>query len=200
MIFSDAPSSIAEATATVDTRAYVYVSGRSVFNAATVTVLDQYGAPIPGSKVKLDTTLTTSSLVTDQEFSVDSRGSHRFSYEYTGPGGEIETLTPLYGTGSATRTGSDATVYWAVDAGRSGVGNVVAGDVHRNQVVVTDADIPVMLVYDDNDRFNVRGSPVALSVFEAELADVLRRGDQPLLTWSRYQAGRDDPVAEYSLG
>jgi len=76
--------------------------------------------------------------------------------------------------------------------------NVVAGDVRRKQIVV-DADSPVMVVYDDNDRFNVRGEPTTMTVFEAELAAMLRRDDQYLLEWSNYRVGQDDLIAEYSL-
>jgi len=93
-------------------------------------------------------------------------------------------------------------VYWAADAGRGGRGDVVAGDVRRRHIVVDDGTGPVLVVYDDNDRFNLHGSPATLSVFEAELADALARGGPTglSLAWSRYQAGRDDPVSEYSLG
>ena len=48
--FSDDPSSIAgnNATVTIDTRSYVHVLSHGGANAATVTVLDQYGDPLPG--------------------------------------------------------------------------------------------------------------------------------------------------------
>ncbi|MYH71130.1 MAG: S-layer homology domain-containing protein [Acidimicrobiia bacterium] len=204
VVFSDAPGSLAEATVTIETRDYVYVSGRRVFNFAAVTVLDQYGSPIQNAVVKLETNLSTSSSLEDQEdedFPVDRRGSHRFAYEYTGSGGEVETLTASYGSATANQSGGTATVYWAFDADRRGSGNVVAGDIDRRQVVVNHAtDGPVMLVYDSNDRFNLRGLPTTLTVFETELAAQLRRNNQVLLTWSDYRAGREDPVTEYSLG
>lgn len=76
-----------------------------------------------------------------------------------------------------------------------------ASDARRRRVVADDADDgPVMLVYDGNDRFNARGTPAELSDFEAELAAVLERGGTAQLAWSRYQAGRHDPVTEYPLG
>ena len=202
-VFSDAPSSIAQAAVTIDTRGYVYVAGdRS--NAVTVTVVDQYGDPMPGARVALGTDLSASSSLEDlkgQEFTVDSRGSHRFVYRYTGQTGAKETLTPSYGLDRADRTAAAATVYWAVDAGRSGRGDVVAGDARLSRVVVdAAADGVVMLVYDGNDRFNVRGAPATLSDFAAELVAVIGRGGSVSLAWSRYQAGRHDPVTEYSLG
>ena len=198
VIFSDAPGTIAQATATIETRDYVYVSGRSVFNVVAVTVLDQYGSPIPGTMVKVETDNDDSSL-TDDEFPVDRRGSYRFAYEYTGPGAEKETLTASYGSETADQPGGTATVYWADDAGRTGSQNVVAGDVRRREIVVDD-DAPVMVVYDENDRFNVAGVPTTMAAFEARLAAALRVGNQDLLTWSNYRVGQDDQITEYSLG
>ena len=202
VVFSDQPSSIADATVTIDTRDYVYVFSRSVFNYAAVTVLDQYGSPIRNAVVKLETDLSATSSLEAQEsreFPVDRRGSYRFTYEYTGLGGEAETLTASYGHTTAGTQGPTATVYWATDAGRSGTANIVAGEVARRQIVV-DATDPVMLTYDGNDRFNVQGEPTTITVFEAELANTLRRGNQPLLEWSNYRAGQEAPLSEYSLG
>ena len=199
VVFSDQPGSIDQATATIDTRHYVHVGGRSVQNVATVTVLDQYGAPLRGVKVKLASDNSNSS-VTDQEFSVDSRGSHRFAYEYGGPGGETEILSASYGLDSADRSGVTATVYWAVDARPSGSGSVLAGDVRRRQIVIDDGDGPVLVVYDDNDRFNLRGAPAAMAAFEAELAAALTM-DSPgrELTWTGYSVGTARPVSEFTL-
>ena len=198
VIFSDQPGTIAQATVTIETRDYVHVSGRSVFNVAAVTVLDQYGSPIRGAVVKLASDSDDSRLA-DREFSVDRRGSHRFGYEYTGPGGVKETLTASYGSATADQSGGTKTVYWADDAGRTGSENVVAGDTGRREIVVDD-DAPVMVVYDENDRFNVAGVPTTMAAFEARLAAALRVGNQDLLTWSNYRVGRDDPITEYSLG
>ena len=198
IVFSDQPSSIDQATVTIETPDYVHVSSRRVFSFAAVTVLDQYGSPIRDAVVRLEST-NSNSLVTDQEFQVDRRGSHRFTYEYTGPGSEPETLTASYGETSASDVGATATVYWAIDAGRSGSANIAAGDVARRQIVV-DATDPVMVVYDGNDRFNLRGEPTTLSVFEAELANTLRLDNPDLLIWSNYRVGLDDPITEYSLG
>ncbi|MYB28975.1 MAG: S-layer homology domain-containing protein [Acidimicrobiaceae bacterium] len=198
VIFSDAPGTIAQATATIETRDYLYVSGPSVFNVVAVTVLDQYGSPIPGTKVKVVTD-NDGSLLTDEEFPVDRRGSYRFAYEYTGPGSEKETLTASYGSETADQSGGTATVYWADDAGRTGSQNVVAGDIRRREIVVDD-DAPVMVAYDENDRFNVAGVPTTMADFEARLAAALRVGNQDLLTWSNYRVGQEDLIAEYSLG
>ena len=207
LIFNDEPSSIAAGSATVvvETRDYVHVLGGFASNSATVTVLDQYGAPFrPGAKVKLASSLSGVTLDGNTEFLVDGRGSHRFAYQYSGPGAETETLTPSYGATSAGTAGTAATVYWAADAGPSDSGGpVLAGDVHRRQIVVDDSasgETPVLLVYDDNDRFNLRGSPTTMAVFEAVLADALTRSSPGLsLSWSNYRPGSERRVTEYSL-
>ena len=67
--------------------------------------------------------------------------------------------------------------------------------------MVDDGDGPVLLVYDDNDRFNLRGSPTTIAVFEAVLAEALTRGSPTglQLAWSNYRPGSDRRVTEYSL-
>ena len=203
----DAPSiSSADAIVTVDTRDYVHTTGRGAGNTATVTVLDQYGNPFPGAKVSLASSLSGVSPGGGGEFTVNSRGSHLFAYRYSGEGGVTETLTASYGTSTATSltTGTTATVYWAADAGPhddDAARAVLAGDVHRHHIVVNDGTGPVLLVYDDNDRFNLRGEPTSMAAFEAVLAAALRR-DTPGLTleWSNYRPGSDGRVTEYDLG
>ena len=194
LTFSDGASSISRDNATViiDRPDYVHLSGPSTSISVTVTVLDQYGTPFPGAKVSLDD---------GPEFTVDGRGSHRFSHQYSGPPeGQEETLTAGYGENSASEGSATATVYWAADAGPSDDGPVLAGDVRRRQVVVDDGDGPVLLVYDGNDRFDLRGEPTTITVFEAELAAARRRGGGGLqLEWSNYRAGSDRRVTEYEL-
>jgi hypothetical protein len=200
--FSDDAPSIAgtEAIVTVDTRRYVHVSGPSTGNTATVTVLDQYGNPFPGATVSLASSLDG---VSPGSGTVNSRGSYPFAYRYGGDGGVTETLTPSYGETTASLTGTAVTVYWTADAGQTDGGTaraVLAGDVHRRHIVVNDGTGPVLLVYDGNDRFNLRGQPASMAVFEAELATALRR-DNPGLTleWSNYSPGSEGRVTEYDL-
>ncbi|MXZ54152.1 MAG: hypothetical protein F4Z34_13315 [Acidimicrobiaceae bacterium] len=205
VIFSDGDSSIApgNATVVVETRSYVHVLGGFASNSATVTVLDQYGNPFPGAKVSLASTGLTGVTLDTGEFTADGRGSYRFAYQYRGSAGGTETLTPSYGETSAGTAGTAATVYWAADAGPSYAagGAVYAGDVRRRHIVAHDGDGPVLLVYDDNDRFNLRGSPTTVAVFESVLADAFRRGGSTglSLAWSNYRPGSDRRVTEYSL-
>jgi len=203
VIFSDGASSIASGDATVfiETRAYVHVVDGFASNSATVTVLDQYGDPFPGAKVQLASSGLTGTVTLDTgEFAVDGRGARRFVYQYRGQGGETETLSVSHGVDSVSLSGVTATVYWATDAGPAGSGPVLAGDVRRRQVVADDGSGPVLLVYDDNDRFNLGGAPATIAVFEAELAEALRRGGSSLqLAWSNYRPGSDRRVTEYEL-
>jgi len=203
LIFSDGDSSIASGVATVfiETRAYVHVQDGFASNSATVTVLDQYGDPFPGAKVKLESSLTTAVTLDTREFPADGRGSHPYAYRYRGQGRVTETLSASHGVDPVRSSGVTATVYWAVDAGPAATGSVLAGDVRRRQVVVDDGSGPVLLVYDDNDRFNLRGSPTTMAVFEAVLGEALTRGSPTglNLAWSNYRPGSDRRVTEYSL-
>ncbi|MCY4663328.1 MAG: Ig-like domain-containing protein, partial [Acidimicrobiaceae bacterium] len=195
LIFSDEAPEIA--TVTIDTPDYIHVSGRGeTSNRVTVTVLDQYGAPLPGTEVRLRS--AGANIALDSSGPVDSTGSSRFSYRYSGEGRVTETLTAdASGPGTVSET---AEVHWTVDAGPSGTNrNVLAGDVPRRQIVVEDSG-PVLLVYDSNDRFNLGGAPTTLAVFEAELAEALER-DNPgrQLTWSNYGIDSSRPITRYNL-
>ena len=198
VIFSDVPSSISSDNATViiDTRDYVLVSSPFTSISVSVTVLDQYGSPYPGARVDLND---------GPDFIVDSRGSHRFTHEYSGSRGEAENLTAGYGVASADEGSETVTVYWVVDAGPNSDGKrraVLTGDVRSREIVVEDDNgEPLLLEYDDNDRFNLRGLPTTLTIFSAELGEAFNR-DSPTglqLSWSNYLAGSDGRITEYSL-
>ena len=178
----------------------MHVTGSTTGNTATVTVLDQYGNPFPGARVSLASSLDG---VSPGGGTVNSRGSYPIAYRYSGEGGVTETLTPSYGATTASLTGTAVTVYWTADAGPHDDGTaraVLTGDVNRRHIVVNDGTGPVLLVYDDNDRFDLRGSPTSMAAFEAELATALRR-DTPGVTieWSNYRPGSDRRVTEYDL-
>ena len=198
VVFSDEDPSIA--TVSIDTPDYIHVSGRggAISNSVTVTVRDQYGSPFPGAMVRLQS--SGAGVAYDNSGTVDSRGSLQFTYSYSGTGRVRQTLTVGYGDGNTTDDSMTKTVYWTVDPGPSGNDrNVLAGNVHRRQIVVDDGG-PVLLAYDENDRFDVRGVATTLAIFEAELAEALER-DNPgrQLTWSNYQAGTNRPITEYNL-
>ena len=201
LIFSDGDPSIgpADATVTIDTRRYVQLLGGEASNRVTVTVLDQYGVPFRAARVRLESSLSGVTLDGTAEFIVDGLGSHRFSYRYRGTPA-AETLTAHYGETSASGGTKTTTVYWTTDAEASGDSRVVrTGDVARNHIVVDDGT-PVLLVYDDNDRFDLDGHPATLAEFEAELAATIERDDgSRSLTWNNYDVGNKRPVTEYDL-
>ena len=206
--FSDDPSSIAgnNATVTIDTRDYIHVVGTGGANAATVTVLDQYGDTVLGTTVNLSSSVPRVIPGDGGVFPVDRRGSHRFTYEYLGSGGVAEILTARYGVGNTNAGSETATVYWAADAGPDDDGParpVLSGDVTRRHIIVDDVEsgvTPVLLEYDDNDRFNVSGDPVSFAVFQSVLADELKlETPDAELEWSGYRPGNPSRVAEYNL-
>ena len=196
LIFSDEAPAIA--TVTIDTPDYVHVADRGRgSNRATVTVRDQYGSPVPGAMVRLDSSLRGAGTPR----TVDNRGSYPFDYLYSGEGRVTETLTARYGltdTSLGTRT---ATVYWTIDAALTGSDrSVLGGDVDRRHIVVDDTG-PVLLVYDRNDVFNLRGAPASMADFEAELAADLRRASPSLsLSWENYATDSTRRIVEYDLG
>ena len=210
LTFSDEASSISpnSATVTIETRQYIHVLDGTASNSVTVTVRDQYGSPFPGAMVRLgssglsDVTLDGSAVLT-----TNSRGSRRFSYRYSGSGGETETLTAGFGTSSANEGSVATTVYWAADAGEADSGSVLAGDALRRQIVVDDSDGPVILVFDDNDRFDVQGAndsePKAvrnIEIFERALAKYLAVSPNSddrtgaCLEWQDFRRERDTAV------
>ena len=169
-----APSSPNNDTVTIDAPDYIYVSGpgETTTNNVTVTVLDQYGGPFTAATVALASNVTGVN-VTPGVGPVDSNGSREFSYDYPGPGRRSETLTATSAGVSKTKK-----VHWAADAASSGTNKaVLAGNVHRNHIVVDESsDRPVLVAYDSNDRFNLNGAPASLAEFEEELAEALERG------------------------
>ena len=90
-------------------------------------------------------------------------------------------------------------MYWAADAGPDDddlARPVLAGDISRRHIVVDDAEpdvTPVLLEYDDNDRFNVAGEPVSLAVFESVLADELKL-EVRTRTWNGATTGPAAPA------
>lgn len=202
--FSDDPASIASgnATVTIDAPRYVHVLGDFASSVATVTALDQYGQVFPGTRVSLSSSLSNVSP-DGGATAVDGRGSSRISYTYSGAGGETGTLTVSHGVDTLSPSGAMATVHWAADAGPSDddqARSVLTGDIRHRHIVARDADGPVLLEYDGNDRFNLSGNPVSLPVFESVLAEQLKL-DTPTATleWSSYRPGNPGRVTEYNL-
>ena len=197
LIFSDEAPEIAAVT--IDTPDYIHVSGRGhITNRVTVTVLDQYGSHFPGTTVRLES--RGAGVTLDSTGPADSDGSRQFSYQYSGQGRETQILTAVASGPDTPDRSKTKTVYWTVDAASTGDDSaVLSGDVRRGQIVVDDGG-PVLLAYDRNDRFRLRGAPTSMAAFEAELADDLRRNTPSLrLSWSNYRIDSTQFVTEIDL-
>ena len=110
LVFSTEDSSRAAGGVSVETAAdFVAAAGRGASNRATVTVSDQYGDPLPGSRVWLTSTVVVDDMNTDdteddellvigggRSFAVGRDGSYTFGYEREGDGGETEMLKALW--------------------------------------------------------------------------------------------------------
>jgi hypothetical protein len=97
--FSTEDSSRETGSVSVESAAdYVAAAGRGASNRATVSVADQYGDALPGSRVWLTTTLLDSdgdplAIGGGRSFAVGRDGSYTFGYEREGDSGATETLT-----------------------------------------------------------------------------------------------------------
>ena len=160
---------------------FAVVDARGATNRATVTVTDQYGDPIPGIQVRLDSAdddndnEATEIVVAGRYFSVGPDGTASFGYERDGVAAATETLTATIaaydhdGNDTTAALVSDTTdpaalvaagsktVEWAlVDTdGESNVQQIRAFDTEMNTIFVGgDSDVQFVR-YDSNDRFNI---------------------------------------------
>ena len=173
-------------------------------NVVTVTVVDQYGRPIRGHLVRLSSTHDPAggTPANASTFPVarrtDSSGSVRIGYTYTG-GGSTETITANTAsdvTATATLTpitagGANVTkaFYWAAPAAGPGVasGTILAADLDRNTIIVSSADGPQLVLYDDNDQYSVGASG-------AEDFTSMAAFEEALTADGKRTAGRNDTV------
>ena len=165
----------------------------SASNVVTVTVVDQYGGPVRGHLVRLNSTHvpatpTGSTVANESTFPVarrtDSSGSVRIGYSYKGAGSvetiQANTVTDPDATFDATATGDDIgdtkDFYWAAPAAGPDVaeGVVLAVDLDRNTIVVANSDGPQLVLYDDNDQYAVgpdtEEALTSMAAFEEALA------------------------------
>ena len=222
IVFSDARAAAEEIE--IDTSSYVVVAraGRKAVNRATVKVTDQYGDPVSKAKITLtsdrgqgdgtnqDSSLTDTPANAQADgadshgrvFLTESDGTYPFSYTWSGDGA-IETLsartTAIPADGNANI--KTKMVHWAQDADPTGTtAEVVAGDVDANQIVVVVDEVPMVVTYDDDDRFNLQatnatpavtsGVPSSMAAFEKALAAALEPGAADVnLIWSNYRSG-----------
>ena len=171
--FSDARATLAGASVKPATAFLTRPISGSANNVVTVTVVDQYGDPIRGHLVKLE-----SSRVPDRDRSstfpvarrTDSSGSVRIGYTYTGAG-STERILAYTASDTTPIPGARADFYWAAPAAGPISGQVLAADLERNTLVIANTDDgPQLVVYDDNDQFEVGGALTGMAAFEEALA------------------------------
>ena len=148
-----------------------------------------------------------------RQFTTGSDGTYTFGYTWSSTDGAVETLTAR--TAAITAANGDALteddadadnvatemVNWAEEAGDTSTGTpaVADGDVDANQIVVVVAvdgtDTPMVLTYDDDDRFNISpadstdSGPASMAAFEKMLAGALEPGAGTVnVTWSNYSS------------
>ena len=165
-----------------------------------------------------------------REFTTDSNGSYTFGYTWSSRYGAIETLTartsaitddPLTTGDGEIENQATKMVRWAQDADEVLTDvPIVDGDVDANQIIVVvdgydhDGDddtgtvdnVPLVLTYDDDDRFwtspadpdadsPVAGtineaSPASMAAFEKMLAGYLKTDAvDGFVSWSNYDSG-----------
>ena len=175
--FSDAKGVLAGASIKPTADFLTRPMSGSASNVVTVNVIDQYGGPIRGHLVRLSSAHDPS---TDRSSTfpvarrTDSSGSVRIGYAYTGAGSvetitvntasdttATATLTPITDDGTSSGTNVTKAFYWVAPAAGPDVasGTVLAADLERNTIVVADTtNGPQLVLYDDNDQYEVGAS------------------------------------------
>ena len=185
------------------------ISG-SANNVVTVTVVDQYGGPVRGHLVRLQSTYDPADAGSST-FPVarrtDSSGSVRIGYTYTGPSSteRIMAKTASDDTADATLTdipGLPASFNWVEPAAGPDIeyGAVVAADFERNTLVIDGNAVIHLVIYDDNDQFafvvgqDAMGldieAPTSMAAFEEALAADMEN----LLNPDRVKVSSYDPA------
>ena len=212
--FSDARSVVAGGSVKPAADFLMAPTSGSASNVVTVTVVDQYGGPIRGHLVKLSSDHEPSAN-RESTFPparpTDSSGSVRIGYTYTGAGSTetIKAQTASNNTDTATLTeipGATADFYWAAPAAGPDLPrlNVLAADLERNTLVIVGSDGPQLVIYDDNDQFEVGPSgsqaPTDMAAFEEALAaDLEEEGFRDSVTVTSYDPTDAGNVARFVL-
>ena len=171
--FSDERGMAVDATVTTAADFLTRPASGSASNVVTVTVTNQFGDGVRGHLVRLSSVHDPS---TDRSSTfpvarrTDSSGSVRIGYTYTGAGSvetiQANTVTDPDATFDPTATADDIgdtkAFYWVAPAPAStdsapnaASGVVLAADLERNVIVVADSAGPRLVLYDDNDQYEV---------------------------------------------
>ena len=159
---------------------FAVVDDRGADNRVTVTVTDQYGDPISGVNVRVDS-VDTDDVNDDTDIVVDGRyltvgrdGSFSFGYERDGEASATETLTAVIeafdhdgdadtaalvsnATADPMVASGSETVEWAVadTDGEADVQQIRAFDTEMNTIFAGENGSVQFVSYDSNDRFNI---------------------------------------------
>ena len=159
---------------------FAVVDDRGADNRVTVTVTDQYGDPISGVNVRVDSVDTdtanddTEIVVAGRYLTVGRDGSFSFGYERDGEVSATETLTAVIedfdhdgddttaalmsiATADPMVASGSETVEWAVadTDGESDVQQIRAFDTEMNTIFAGANGSVQFVSYDSNDRFNI---------------------------------------------
>ena len=189
--FDDDPGgTLAEVTVTTDGYDDYRSGGSST--VVSVNVVDMYGDPVSRQSVTLGCGASS------RAYTTNSDGNVRIPQTWRGGAGTQSICATAGGKNSGP-----SEFHWldSRTVGSSGNGTVLAGDADRDEVVVHHGGVPVLLYYDDNDRYSTQsGGAVGLSAFEKALgADFKDSVNDLTLTWRYYDVRDPSDITEWSL-
>ena len=182
LVFSTEASSRATDVVSVSVKPaadYVVASARGSSNRATVSVVDQYGDPIPGARVSLSSSETGVTIGGGRALAVGRDGTYTFGYEREAATQATETLTPRWDhdndgchaeadctddaatenvdeSGTAGIAGTTDTVEWALPASADQTDQEIrAFDTETDTIFAGGLGTVWMITYDSNDRFDL---------------------------------------------
>ena len=215
--FSDARATLAGGSVKPAADYLMAPTSGSANNVVTVTVVDQYGDPIRGHLVKLESSYyppDAGSSTFPVARRTDSSGSVRIGYTYMGAG-SAERFVAYSVTADGSETliwGGIATFYWAKPASTAEdltalqTSTVVrVADADSNTLIIggdpDDATVaPLLVRYDDNDQFEVDGELGGMAAFEEALAaDLEEEGFRDSVGVFSYDPADSGDVARFVL-
>ena len=177
---------------TVTTDGYDDYRAGGSSTVVSVNVIDVYGDPVSRQSVQLGCGATS------RDYTTNSDGNVRIPQTWR-EGAGTQSICAIAGG----KNSGPSAFHWlgSRTVGSSGNGIVLAGDADRDEVVVSHGGEPVLLYYDDNDRYSTQtGGAVGLGAFEKALGADYKDGDNNLtLTWRYYDVRDPSDITEWSL-
>ena len=206
VVFSDDSGAAAHAVS-ASTDGYEYADTRGATTYVTASVINVYGEPL--SRVAVE--LGCDSASDPRTYHTGGNGSVRIPHDYSGGPGK-QTLCAR--TANALVASAASAFYWLTDddeADTNGVirtGSVVHGDVDSDEIVVLLDGVPVLVVYDDDDRYstdNATGAAqtVTMESFSDAAAAAIKAASEgerlSVLTWRFYDHRDSSEITEWAL-